>query len=482
MATLKITAPDGKVLKIDVTSVDPANYDSVVDEVVADYMSSQGPKLQGDLTPSTENADVTNQGTETKSSIPSLVTGMGRMVEAGGAGIADIVTGKELPQATETIKAVEEEEPVKTTSGKVGKFVGSFFTPAQIAMQAAGGPLAKGVMQGLGKAATGVGKLIARPTEAALPAAQKGASEVIGALTSAEPEALQQVMVQGRKAIKGAASFPQLGEQMATNMTKLETHITDLNKAVEGTLDAKKMLSSQPIVDAIQQAKQLAGTTGSAESEAVVSNLNKLQENIIKKYGDKMSEVDVHKWIQSIQNETRFPGATATESAMNEAKKKAGGMVNDLLKAQNPAYAEAKAPLAEAIGLRDGLAKAMGVEKEAGKAWSAKDVAAGKLRQLLNPENRATTVKMLKELAKVPGMQDVLAQVERTAAKESIEAPAKGFSKLLGMGTRLPELGGIMAGLVPSVPSLATTAASKVAKYGPAGINVARQLYQGLKD
>lgn len=511
MATLNITAPDGKVLKIDVSSVDPANYDSVVDEVVADYMSSQGPKLQGDLTPSMENANVTDQGTETKSSIPSLVTGMGRMVEAGGAGLSELGVGelgaakeiiagkpfvesvqKPILSAGEAATDVLEDRKPKTFAGKAGKFVGSFFTPAQIAMQAAGVPVAKGVIKGLskygGKAVTGVGKLIARPAttaaEESVPVAQRATGEIISGLTGAEPEALTQVMAQGRKVVKGASSFPQLAEKMAGGMTKMESHIGDLNKAVEATLDSKKVLSSQPIVDAIEQAKQLAGTTGSAEAEAVISNLNKLQENIIKRYGKGMSEIDVHKWIQSIQGETRFPGATASESAINAAKKKVGGMVNDVLKESNQAYAKAKEPLANAIQLRDDLAKAMGVEREAGEAaWSAKDVATTKLRGLLSPENKAATIAKLKEMSKIPGMPNILKDLELAAAKESIEAPATGVHKMMGLGTRLPELGGIVAGLVPKAANLGLQLPVRRAmKYVPAGVNAAKQVYQGLKD
>jgi len=480
MATLKITAPDGKVLKIDVTSVDPSNYDSMVDEVVADYMSSQGPKLQGDLTPSTENADVSSQGNVTTNPISRV----GTMVEAGGAGIGDIVAGKGLPQAAETVQNVMEDKKPTTTSGKVGKFAGSFFTPTQIALQAVGVPLAKGVVKGLGKAATGVGKLIARPavtaTEKAVPVAQRGASEVLSGLTGAEPEALTQVMSKGRQAIKGAATFPQLGEKVASSMTKLESHIGDLNKAVEATLDSNKVLSSQPIVDAIEQAKQLVGTTGSAEAEAAIGNLSKLQENIIKRYGKGMSEMDVHKWIQSIQAETKFPGVTAADSAVNAAKKKAGGIVNDFLKESNKAYAKAKEPLSDAIGLRNDLAKAMGVEREAGEAaWSAKDVATTKLRGLLSPENKASTIAKLKEMSKLPGMPDILKAVQEAAAKESIEAPATGVHRMMGLGTRLPELGGIVAGLTPKLAKASVRLPLKAAKYVAPAANA---IYQGLRD
>lgn len=154
-------------------------------------------------------------------------------------------------------------------------------------------------------------------------------------------------------------------------------------------------------------------------------------------------------------------------------------MVNDFLKAQNPGYAKAKAPLAEAINLRDGLAKAMGVEKEAGKAWSAKDMAAGKLRQLMNPENKASTVKMLKELADVPGMPNILKLVERSAAKESIEAPATGVHRMMGLGTRLPELGGVIAGLVPKMARVAPTAIRRTVKAVPAAANA---ITQGLRQ
>lgn len=63
----------------------------------------------------------------------------GEMVEAGGAGIGDLVahpnaTG--LDRAVTDINHVENEEKPENTAGKVGKAIGSAFTPAQIAIGA----------------------------------------------------------------------------------------------------------------------------------------------------------------------------------------------------------------------------------------------------------------------------------------------------------------------------------------------------------
>ena len=378
------------------------------------------------------------------------------------------------------MKDVEAGLSPSTTAGKVGKTVGSFFTPNQIILQALGAKAAPLLVKGTGKAVNAIGKFLAPESDVAIPAAQKLASEVLGPLTSTEPEALQQVM-SNAPAVKAAATYPQLAEQVANGMSKLETHIGDLNKVVEGSLDANKMMSTEPMINAIQKAKELAGTTGSAESEAVIENLNRLQDNILKKYGKTISELDVHRWIQGIQGETKFPGVTAVESAMNAAKKRAGGIVNDALKAANPEYAAAKEPLAEAIGLKDSLAKAMQVEKAAGEPWSVKNVTVSKLKGLLNPENTAQTQKLLQELSKVPGVPDFTQAVKQTAAKAAIgsRAPLGYRVATLGLGARLPALGGTLAGLVPKAAKAAASTLNLGVKAIPAAANA---VYQGLRQ
>jgi hypothetical protein len=437
---------------------------------------------------------------------------LGTMVEAGGAGLADFVpyaykkTQQTLNTAADaiagpahrakpnpslsgtTMQAGRDVSNVmagvspETTAGKVGKTVGSFFTPNQIILQALGAKaaplIASGAVKGVGKVANAVGRFLAPESEVAIPAGQKLASEVLGPLTSVEPEALQQVMANA-PAVKAAASYPQLAEQVAGAMTKLDSHIGDLNKVVEGTLDANKMMSTEPMINAIQKAKELAGTTGSVESEAVIENLNRLQDNILKRYGKTISEVDVHRWIQGIQGETKFPGVSAVESAMNAAKKRAGGIVNDALKAANKEYAAAKGPLADAIGLKDNLAKSMGVEKAAGEPWSIKNVTVSKLRSLLNPENVAQTQKLLQELSGVPGVPDFTQAVKQTAAKAAIGARAPiGYRvATMGLGGRLPALGGTLAGLVPQAGKAAANTLDFGVKAIPAAANA---VYQGL--
>jgi hypothetical protein len=442
-------------------------------EMLVAFQAKYGgiPALKGDLTPSLGTSDVTNQGTKTTNPIAKI----GTAVEAGGAGIGDIVTGKGLPQAAETVRGVLDEEPLKTTSGKVGKFAGSFFTPTQIALQATGAKVVPSVLKGLGKGANTFGKWIARSTEAELPAAQKGASEVIGALTGAEPEALQQVMLNAPR-VKAAASFPQLADEMATAMNKLGSHIGDLEKAANATLNAEKLVSTEPMLNAIATARAGLGEAALPEVTAMKQTLDELAKQVAAK-GNMISEAKMAEWIKSLQKGINWNDPTGT--VRNEALSKIQGITNDALKAINPAYAKAEAKLAETISLKDGIAQSMGLTKDPGKAWAAKDVAVTKLKGLLNPENKASTVKLLKELSKIPGMKDILKEVELAAAKESITAPATGAHKMFGLGTRLPALGGVLAGLVPKIPEAVAGGLPYAVRSVPA---IANAVYQGLKQ
>lgn len=436
-------------------------------------LSLATPALKDDLTSSTESANVTDQGTITTNPIAKL----GTAVEAGGAGIGDILTGKGLPQAAETVQNVMEDKKPTTMSGKTGKFVGSFFTPAQIALQYTGAKFAPAILKGLGKGANWTGNLISRPTEAALPAAQKGASEVIGALTGAEPEALQQVMLNAPK-VKAAASFPQLADEMAVSMNKLSTHIGDLEKVANATLNPKNLIGADKLNGALQTAIEGVGDAALPEVNSTREVLQTLATQLKAKYPNGVIPEDkVAMWVKDIQKGINWNDPTGT--VRNEALSKVQGIVNEILKKQNPAYEAAEAKLAEAIGLKNNLAQSMGLTREAGKSWSAKDVAVTKLRGLMTPENKASTVKMLKELAKVPGMKDILKEVELTAAKESIEAPATGAHKLFGLGTRLPALGGVMAGLVPGVEKAVSTALPYATRIAPP---LANTVYQGLRQ
>lgn len=480
MAILNITAPDGKSLKINVPQgTDPSQYDTIVEEVVADYVASHpsaatastlGPELKGDLAPSTSSSDVTDQGNV----VTNPVSKLGTSVEAGYAGIGDLATGKGLPQAADTVHKVLDEKPVETTSGKVGKFAGSFFTPTQIALQATGAKLAAPIVKGLGKGANAVGNLLARSSEVEIPAAQKAAGGVIGALTDVAPEHIEQVIANA-PGVAAAKGFPALAEDVATAVNRLSDHIGTLDTVANATLSAEKILPTKPVLDAISTAYKGLGNAALPEVQAAQDTL-KAMATAIEARGGSIPENELAQWIKSLQSGINWNDPTGT--VRNKALSKIQGIANDALKAGNPEYAKAEGDLASAINLKGRIADAMGIVREPGQEWQAKNVAVTKLKQLMHPDNVSATKKLLKEFSEVPGVPNFIKEAQLAAAKEAINAPATGAHKMFGLGTRLPALGGVLAGLVPPTAEVVTSGVPYVTQGAPLAANA---VYQGLK-
>ena len=432
------------------------------------------PALKTDLTPSTENANVTEQGKEVRNPLSRP----GEYVEAGGAGIADVLTGKGLPQAASTVENVLEGIKPETTSGKIGKFAGSFFTPTQIALQAAGAKLAPAVVKGLGKGVTAAGEVLAPKTEVAIPAGQKLASEVLGTVTGAEPEALQMVMANA-EAVAKAPTYPVLAKEVAGTMGKLGDKIGEATKVANATLQTEQMLPTEPILQTIQKSIDEIGSQAIPANKVAKETLEALAEQIKVKFKEgTMSQPEVIDWIKKTLRAGINPDDPAGK-ILSAKLTTIQGITNDMVKAANPAYAKAEESVSDLINLRDSLAESMGMVKKFGRDWDIKNVSVAKLKSLLKPENVAATKEILDRLAKVPGMRDFVQAVKLTAAKESINAPATGVHKLFGLGKRLPALGGVLAGLVPSIPKIATNVATKATQ---AAIPAVNAIYQGLRD
>lgn len=129
MAKLRIQAPDGKTLVVDVTGSDPAEYDSLASAAVDDYMATHGENSYGHLP-----EDVINEpGLE--SGVQVYTKPAGTMTKAGFAGLANLAAGNTAEQAKTDVENVAAGKAPETTSGKVGEFIGSNFTPEQIALQ-----------------------------------------------------------------------------------------------------------------------------------------------------------------------------------------------------------------------------------------------------------------------------------------------------------------------------------------------------------
>lgn len=170
MAILRVTAPDRKILRVDVGDADPSEYDDLASAAVEDYMGKKGAsaeksaddpiakqrKLIADLEAqgvdqtvlaaqraklvqmTGQNSDGVSAGDIGKAAWDT-VKDVGTLTKAGGTGIADLVAGNGLDTSAANIKRVEDDKLPTTTAGNIGKALGAQVTPEQIALMAAFG-------------------------------------------------------------------------------------------------------------------------------------------------------------------------------------------------------------------------------------------------------------------------------------------------------------------------------------------------------
>jgi hypothetical protein len=397
-----------------------------------------------------------------------------------------------VQQAGRDVDAVMNGLAPETAAGKAGKFVGSFFTPNQIALQALTGgtgtsigfgdiptflpkvegvaqPIVRGISSGINK----LGSLMAPANGEALPGAAKATANLLSTLSGKGPAfggagvsipELETVMT-NPAAVDAAKTFPQVAEDVAGSMNKLTEHIGSLESAANATLDASKSIPVSTMTDAIEaqiKAIKMADVTTPA-----MENTEKVLQGMLDKIKNKgtMTQPEVAKWVKSVQGKVNWNDPLGSE--LNEALTHVQSAVNDALKASNPAYGAATENFSNAVNLKTDLANAMGVEKESGLngKWTDKNVAVTKLKGLLNPDNASATKRMLGQFAQVPGVPNYLDIAKQAAAKAA-----------LGQGWR-SRLAGTMAGLVPGVGKVAGNAASGGIQAIPAAGNA---VYQGL--
>jgi hypothetical protein len=410
----------------------------------------------------------------------------GKMVEAGGAGIGNLnasllphvanmipgvhTTGPSLSEATlnagADVRHVLNDEAPETPAGKAGKFVGSFFTPAQIALQATGEAAINPIVKGLGMGINKIGSLLAPASEEALPGAAKAVGNALSTVSGVGTPELETVMM-NPKAVSAAKSFPQVAEDVAGSMNTLTEHLDTLEKAAVAALDAKKTMSVAPMVDAINS--ELKAIKMADVPTQSLENAETVLEGMLDKVKNRgtMTEPEVAKWVKSVQSKINWNDPLAAD--LSEALTHVQNTVNDALKAQNPAYAAAEKNFASAVNLKNDLTKAMGVAKEGGMQgkFAPENVSVAKLKGLLNPDSAVATKKLLGQFAEVPGVPNYLDVAKQAAAKAA-----------LGQGARA-RMAGFLAGLVPGAGRAAESVATGTARALPAAGNA---VYQGLQD
>lgn len=412
MAKLRIQAPDGKFLRVDVGSADPSEYDSLATAAVDDYTAkNKQPDYFNE--PGLEDATV------------STIKNLGTMTKAGISGLADIGNPQ---QASENVSKVLAGESPATTEGKVGEFAGSLVTPAQIALQggigsfleASGlGDLATNILKGwsekaalaavgytkaIGKAIglenlPGLAKFLMEPVEVG--------GEQLPAIVSATNDA--PAMLKAAQAIKDAA-----GQQLGV-----------VSKSVDAAIEqATKMGGNAPVAIDLAGLEK-AATALKTDVEEIAPNLGKA---VINQYDNALS--DIKNLIKSA-----LEGDSKTVfSDLGELKTTIGDLVY-----KHGSPLESKAALNDVYGI---ISKTLddAASKLGGKTGAAYDAANALY-------NKAVTI------------------VNALEGK-AIGSAAKGFFSDIGsIGT------GIMAGFINPLAAVPVAIGTHLARnYGPQAI------------
>jgi hypothetical protein len=430
---------------------------------IVQYLAQSNPQVQEAMKEGYQPDEIINflnqapTGVQTptdviKQLIPTAMAGskkLGTMVQAGGAGIGDIdanllakainniVPGtvpeqplsQSVMQAGQDVSNVEAGQPPTSTSGAIGKTVGSFFTPNQIALQATGGALAEPIATGLGNVAT--------PVIKGLVNAFPRLSELVGAA----PEAVS-ALAENPQAIAAAKSLPETAQDVASTIQGLSKKGMDIASA------GKEALSdTTPVVGLrdklMNYAANIANSPGADEADQAAADY-------VSKYAKNLdlnpSEADVNDLIEDLDDKINTKYNKANPGPLLDAKIAVRRTLSQALQNQNPAYAKAMAQASATFAPTETLSQSFGVQ-----SGSPSDRTINAIINKSNPNALATQ----RALTAIPGLSDVIANA---AAKDALQ------QSLLGkLGLYLaPKVSGIVQGGIQSLPAIGNAAAQTV--------------------
>lgn len=381
---------------------------------------------------------VLNAAKTAGSAVMDASTKVGNMVKGGAAGIADIdanllpkaanlvqpfhhfETEPFLPavqQAGQDVQNIEAGKHAETAAGRAGETVGSFFTPNQIALQAAGGAVAKPIAAGLGK--------LASPIVKGLVNTFPRISNMVGVA----PEALTS-LVDHPESVAGA----QDAAGMASDAGKFLKGIG--KKGMDFAKEATEALSDKtPVKGAVQAAQDGLQTlvSNGSDNPAMKTLLN----DIVKSLGKDPSEASVQEAIEKLDEITKFNAQNPTESLKTIRDTRQA--LSNMLKGQNEAY---KAGMEASSASREPLktlSQNLGVKNGLPSDWTIKS-----LQKLNNPEALATQ----RALSALPGGQQLAGNAANTVAKDALRKSLLGKLALKAV----PNAGSAVSGAVQALP------------------------------
>jgi len=429
MAKLKINAPDGKIIRIDVPEgATPDQYDSIVDDVLQDYESSQV-ETPGAL----------------KSGALGLMSGIpgAQTVVSGIEAIGD-KTFEQAQKETEIQKdKAWEEHPVAYGVGKTAGIVGTATAlpasiPAAIGVGAVSGldtskkleDIPENLVKGgaMGGAFGAAGKYIAEPVVNAavnkfLPAVGKRAVASLGEPSVKDVEAY----LQNPEAIRNALTKPQMAEKLAGTAEDVGKVSGHLGQEARGLLDENRgiisLIDIKPIIAGAKQKYLTNGLPATAADEMAVKALDaqytRLYEIAKANNGEipetVLQEV-IHKLQDSVQENT---WGNPDASAAQEAMKNLSGRLNGMLKQWNTEYGQAMVPAAEAAGLKSDIVGKFGLETSPFGKVEATEATNMKMGNVLK-ENKTESQDLLGQLKDMTGI-DFLELARNAKVKEAFE-------------------------------------------------------------
>lgn len=436
MAKLKINAPDGKVLRVEIPEgTTPDQYDSMVEEVLADYETSQ----------------VETPGT-LKSGALGLMSGIpGAQTVVSGIEALGDKTFEEAQKHTEIQKdKAWEEHPVAYGAGKATGIVGSSLAipggavasiPKAIATGAAMGGLSgldttkslddapENALKGaaMGGAFGGATKGLIEPAIGAVvnkvaPAIGKRAVAAVGEPSLKDVESY----LQNPEAIRNALNKPQIAEKLAGSVDDIGKASGQLSQAAKSELIPGKATPIDDLMQSFETAKDKYMTSGMPVTSMDESALKAIDDQynrvltLADSNGGVIPEPELRSIIDKLQKMSKFNEAGNVGTSLSQ--KVAGDLqfrLKQILEEANPAYKGAMAPAAEAASLSGRLGDAFGVE--GGKAT---DKTVRQVSGLLK-EPKIEEQQLADELKNMTG-QDLTKMLEHSNIKDAFETPGVG--------------------------------------------------------
>lgn len=364
---------------------------------------------------------------------------VGNIVKGGAAGIADIDANiipkaanlvqpfhhfEEKPflpavqQAGTDVQNVEAGKSAETAAGRAGATVGSFFTPNQIAMQAAGGAVAKPITAGLGA--------IAKPVISGLVNNFPKIANMIGAA----PEAVT-ALVDNPEGVAAAQDAKGVAEDAATFLKGIGKKGIAAAKGATNALSDKTPVKGA--VDAVQSSiTKLVGAD--ANAPGITDTLN----DIVKSLGKDPSEVNVQNAIEKLDEVTTFNAQNPTDAS--KMVRTVRQDLSNLLKAQNSGYKEGMEASAASREPLKTLSQNLGVKNGKPGDWTIKA-----LSKLNNPDALATQ----RALTALPGGPQLAGNAGNSVAKKALQQTLLGKAAL-GV---VPNAGAATSGAINALPT-----------------------------